>query len=374
MPCLSASSARSRGTACGSADVRVLHVDSARGWAGGQNQVRLLMRGLAAFDVEQLCICPSAAPLAERLAAEGLPVQPVRWRRPFAPGALLRLLSQASRFDVLHAHDTHALQLCLVVGLALGVPVVAARRVRFRTRPFTWNRANRIIAVSDAVQTYLENAGIRPDRIVRIYDGVDLDEVRALPGGEPTLRARLGLPAGTFLAGTVGTLLEYKHQERLAEAAALAPPAIHWVIIGEGPRRGLIEKRIRELGVSERVHLAGQLHDARAHLHELNAFVFPSIGEAFGSSLLDAMALGIPIVASDHAGPAEVLEPVHAETGNTLVEPEDAKAFAEAVKRFREDAEVRALAIDAQLIRVRDFAIEHTVRATVAVYARVLHA
>ncbi len=352
--------------------MRILHVDAGRTWGGGQNQVRLLMHGLARHGIEQTCVCPRGSALAGRLTAEGLPVRAVRWRRGFDTRALGRVVVASNRFDLLHAHDAHSLQLGLIASLTTGIPVVAARRVRFRTRPFKWNRAERVIAVSDAVREHTIRAGVDERRVVTIHSGIDLAELLELPPASPGLRELLGVPPDAFLAGNVGTLLEYKHQERIVEAALHASPDIIWTIIGEGPRRAPLEALIREHQLGQRIILTGHLPDARSCIRELDVFVFPSIGEALGTSVLDAMALGVPIVAADSAGPAEILAPVHAATGNTLVPPEDALAFARAVARFRDDATLRDTAIRAQLERVTDFSIERTVSRTLRLYAEVL--
>lgn len=352
--------------------MRILHLDAARTWGGGQNQVRLLMRGLAQHDVEQLCLCPARSSLAGRLAAEGLPVRGVEWQRGFDARALLSVIGTAGRYDLIHAHDAHSLQLGLGAALVNGTALVAARRVRFRTRPFKWNRADRVIAVSEAVREHTVRAGVDERRVVTIHSGIDLGEVAGLDAPAPGLREMFGIPADIFLAGTVGTLLEYKHQERIVEAALHASRHITWIIIGDGPRREALEAMIRDRDFGDRVLLAGELPDARRFLRELDVFVFPSLGEALGTSVLDAMALGVPVVAANDAGPAEILEPVHARTGNTLVTPEDAFAFARAVAAFRESPDMRTTAVDAQLDRVQAFSIDHTVQQTLHVYAEVL--
>ncbi|HEX6560165.1 MAG TPA: glycosyltransferase, partial [Longimicrobiales bacterium] len=127
--------------------ISILHVDSSRQWGGGQNQVRLLMRELAGTDLRQLCICPQGSPLAARLAAESLPVRPVPWRMHLDPRALLAITIALGDCDVVHCHDAHALQLALLPARARRRALVASRRVRFKTSPLTWNRADRVIAI-----------------------------------------------------------------------------------------------------------------------------------------------------------------------------------------------------------------------------------
>lgn len=349
--------------------MRVLHVDGSRGWGGGQNQIRLLMRWLAKEGVLQSCVCPTGSPLEARLRAEGLPVRSIPWRRGGDPRALLALGPRVRAADIVHAHDSHAFQMVLLPAKLSARPLIATRRVIFRTRASKWNRASRVIAISDAVRARLLRAGVKESLIRTVPSGVDIEEIS---GCRPPfdLRARLGLGSDVFVAGTVGALLEVKHHEHIVDAATI--DAVAWVIVGDGPRRPFLEGRIQQRGARGRVHLAGALHDARAHIRAFDVFVFPSIGEALGTSVLDAMALGVPVVAADSAGPAEVLAPVHARTGNTLVPPMDDTALAIAVERFRSDPALRDRAVAAQQERVQDYTMQKTVERTLALYREVL--
>jgi glycosyltransferase involved in cell wall biosynthesis len=195
--------------------------------------------------------------------------------------------------------------------------------------------------------------------------------VRALDAPSPSLRSLLGIAPDVFLAGNVGTLLEFKNQT-LIPAAAVHSEDTHWVIIGEGPRRPVIEDAIATAGVAERVRMTGALVDARRYLRDLDVFVFTSKGEALGTSILDAMALDIPVVAVDDAGPGEILAPVQESVGASLIPPDDAVALAHAVERFRGDEGLRSRVLAAQRRRLDDFRIERTAEQTVGVYREVL--
>jgi L-malate glycosyltransferase len=353
--------------------IRVVHIDGGRiRWAGGQNQVRLLMRELARGDVvDQLCLCPVGSPLEQRLTEEGLPVRGIVWRRGTDLKALRAIAAGIRGADIIHCHDAHALQLTILPALLRRRPIVAARRSNFRTHALKWNRATRVVAISHAVETLLLESGVRPDRIRVIPSGIDPGEVAALSPFEPPLRAALGIAADAFLAGNVATLVEYKGQVLIPEVAARVP-GVTWAIVGEGPQRGAIEDAIVQHGVGAAVRLAGHLPDARRCLRELDLFVFTSRGEALGTSVLDAMAAGVPVVAADDAGPAEVLRPVHARTGTSLYPPGDAAALAALVRRLRDDGTQRARMKAAQAERLKDYTVARTAEATLAVYAEVM--
>lgn len=356
----------------------VLHVDGGRGWGGGQNQVRLLARALAAEGVVQRCLCPEGSPLAERLRAEGLPVSTVRWQRGLSARAAVAIFREAKSVSLVHTHDAHALQLAIPGARLRGVPIVAARRMTLATRAAKWNRAARVVAISGSVREALLASGVDAAKVRLIHSAIDVAEVQALPPLEPPLRTRLRIPADAFLVGTIGALVPLKGHTLIPEAAARIQGrgsevrGVHWVIIGEGEARGLIEGTVTQHGGQGRVHLPGSLPDARRALRELDAFVFTSERDALGTSILDAMASGIPVMAAAGPGPAEVLGPVHEATGSTLYPPRQAAALASLVRRVRDDGELRQRMIAAQWRRLEDFRIEHAATATLALYAEVL--
>lgn len=351
--------------------LRVLHLDAGRVWAGGQNQVRLLMRELAARGIEQLCLCPVGSPLEERLAAEGLPVRGIRWRGGADPRAAVAIGRALGAFDVVHCHDAHALQVAILPTRLRGVPIVASRRVHFATSARKWNLADRVLAISETVRDALVRSGVDAARIRMAPSGVDPAEIPALPGLRPTLRERLGIEGDAFVAGNIGHLHGYKGQGVIPRAAA-SLPGVQWVIVGEGPRRGALEAAIRGHGVADRVHLAGLIPDARRVLREFDLFVFTSTDEPLGTSVLDAMVQGIPVIGADAAGSREILAPVHAATGASLYPPDDEAALAALVRRIAADPELRSAMVEAQSVRLGDFLASRTADATLAAYREVV--
>jgi len=351
--------------------MRILHIDGSRRWGGGQNQIRLLMHALARHNIRQLCLCPAASPLERRLRAESLPVAAMRWQG----GADLRVMRaihrQARDHDILHCHDGHALQLSLLPARLRHKPIVATRRVHFPVTPRVWNRAERVIAITEAVRKRLLACEIDDSRIVVIPSAIDIEEVRALAKASPSLRDRLGVDDSEFLAGTVGAMFEFKNQKLIPHAAAIER-SILWVIVGEGPERPGIEAAIKAHGVAANVRLAGAPADARPFIREFDVFIFTSRGEALGTSLLDAMALDVPVIAPDDAGPGELLAPVHDRTGCSLYPLNDATALAAAVRRIRDEPALRGRMVAAQRDRLGDYRIQGTVEKVIDIYREVL--
>jgi len=353
---------------------RVVHLASGREWRGGQNQVLLLARALAQCGlVNQVVVTGRGTPLARRLADAGVPVHGVGWRAGLSPAALLGALREAERGpSLLHAHDAHAAALAALVGVLSGSPWVATRRAVFPLRrPWLWNRAARIIAISDAVRRALLADGLAPERIVLVHSGIDLDAVRSARALARGIRRKLHLPEEVPLAVAVGALSPDKdHATLLAGAAALRArhPELHWAIAGEGPLRAELEARIRALGLGDRVRLLGQLEQPLPLIAAADVFVMSSREEGLGTSVLDAMALDVPVAATRAGGIPEMLD----SGAGLLSPPGDGVALADSVALLLEDQARRECVVAAARARVSEFSVATLAAGVLKVYRSVI--
>jgi glycosyltransferase involved in cell wall biosynthesis len=310
----------------------IVHVASGREWRGGQRQVWLLARELARLGVNQVVVTRQGSELARRLQLSSVRVRSVRWDVGLDPRVLPGILGELRRSNgVLHAHDGHALTLAGIAAGLSGAPLVATRRVTFPLRSkYFWIRAQRVIAISGAVRTSLLNDGLAPERVVVIPSAVDAEGLQSQRG--PDIRARFGLPADGSMAVSLGSLTPEKDPFALVEAAAQLVrdlPGLHWILVGEGPLRAMLEARIAEHGLHDRVHLVGKLDDPHLALAGADVFVLSSVAEGLGSSVLAAMAMGVPVVATRVGGVPEVL----GSDAGLLVPAENPTSLAAAVRR-----------------------------------------
>lgn len=320
---------------------RVVHVASGREWRGGQRQVWLLARELQRDgDIPQIVVTGGDSELARRLGEARVPTTAVTWQMGLDPRALAAVLSELHRGPaLLHAHDAHALTLAGFAAWISRSPLIATRRVDFhlRRRGF-WARADRVIAISEAVAEVLRSDGIHPARIVVVRSGIDMAEAaEAVPLG---IRERLGLPAETTLAASIGALVPHKDHATLLRAAAhLASrfPFLHWVVAGDGPLRAALEGLVDTLRLRGRVHLLGHLAEPLRLLADADLFVMSSREEGLGTSVLDAMARGIPVASTTAGGLPEILSG----GAGLLVPPEQPAALGEAVARLVADPGLR---------------------------------
>ncbi|HEX5634712.1 MAG TPA: glycosyltransferase [Gemmatimonadales bacterium] len=348
---------------------RVVHVAAGREWRGGERQVWLLARELARLGVPQVLVTARDSVLARRAREAGVDVVEAGWSIGLDPRALLTTISQTRALPAtIHAHDPHALRLALLARPA-GAPLVATRRVTFAVRAGgTWTRADRVIAISEAVARALVAGGVARERIAVIPSAVPVAEIaRATPGG---WRARLHLPADAPLLVNVAALTPEKGHEVLLESAArlrATHPAARWLVAGDGPLRGTLAASARRLGLADVVRWLGHVDDVAGLLADADVVVSASTAEGLGSTLLDAMALARPIVAAAAGGVPEVL----AEGAGLLVPPGAADALARAVSRVLAEPELAAALRAAAGRRAAAFGVERMAERTVEVYRSV---
>jgi glycosyltransferase involved in cell wall biosynthesis len=205
-----------------------------------------------------------------------------------------------------------------------------------------------------------------------VHEGIDIERVAATPALDP--HAEFWLPHGAPVVGNVAALVAHKGQRHLIAAAALVVrevPDARFIILGEGELRPALERQVRELRLDKHVILPGFRPDVLSLHKGFDLFVLPSVTEGLGTSLLDAMACGKAIVATEAGGIPEVV--AHDVTG-LLVPPRDERTLAAAIVLLLKEPERRAAMGRAGQERVRRFfSAERMVQETLAVYQR-LHA
>ena len=360
-----------------------LHIDTARSWRGGQNQVLVTVLGLRSGGHRAMLVAHPDGELRNR-AAEGLELLPLAPRTEMDLSAAWRLSRAIKelRPDVVHAHDPHAVAMS---ALALSMstqpkraPLVAARRVDFRLKGnalsrWKYDQVDLFICASEAIRRILLDDGVAEGRAITVHEGIDLERVAAAP--EAPLHDELWLPHGSPVVGSVGALVPHKGQRHLIDAAALVVrqvPDARFVIAGEGELRGSLEHHVKHLHLEKHVFLAGFRADILSLHKAFDIFVMSSVTEGLGTSLLDAMACGKPVVATSAGGIPEVVE--DGVTG-FLVAPRDPQAMADAIVRLLEDEQLRKRMGDAGRSRAyQKFSAERMVHETLRAYQRVASA
>lgn len=281
------------------------------------------------------------------------------------------------RFDVIHSHGYRADLIALAVAKRFGLPVVSTchgfigtdRRLDLYNRLdlFLLRSFTRVIAVSDSLQQHLVSHGVRAERIHVITNAVG--DAAPAPDARPRIRALLELPEDAFLFGFVGRLSEEKGVDDLLQALAGMSDERrtgHVLLVGGGPRRDTLERSVRALGLDGRVHFAGFQPDPSSWYSAMDAFVLPSLTEGTPMALLEAMAHGLPCIATSVGGVPDVLSD---RRNGLLVPSSDPVALASAMRRVLADHGFRSEMGAAGRRSVRErYDVRTWVRRTRAVY------
>ena len=360
-----------------------LHIDTARTWRGGQNQVLLTVNGLREIGQRAALVAHPDGELRKRFA-EGLELIPLAPKSEMDLTAAWRLNRVIKKLqpDVIHAHDAHGVamaSLALSLGAAAAKngepPLVVSRRVDFHLRHNSFSRwkhrqVDCFIAASEAIRHMLVSDGVPEERTVTVHEGIDVEHVLAAPLVD--VHQAFFLPHGAPVVGNIAALVPHKGQRHLIEAAHLVVqklPDVRFVILGEGELREALERLVKEYHLEKHVLLPGFRTDVFGCLKSFDVFVMSSVTEGLGTSLLDAMACSRPIIATEAGGIPEVV--AHGVTG-LLVPPRDHTAMADAIVALVSNEQRRRAMGEAGFARVNEkFTVERMIAGTAAVYARV---
>jgi glycosyltransferase involved in cell wall biosynthesis len=356
--------------------IRVLHVDTEKGWRGGERQTLWLAAEMAKRGHESVVAARHGEPLAARASAAGLSVVDCRPVSELDPRAAWRLRREilAQRFDVVHAHTAHAVAIGAMATVGTGVPLVVARRVDFPLRGnagtrWKYGRAARIVAVSDAVANVLVAGGVARTRIAVVPDGVDLRRT-VEPATAATLAA-CGVAPNRPLVVQVAQLVGHKDPLNFVRAMAYAnrgSTKLQALLVGDGPLRPEVTGEIQRLSLVDVIHLTGFRDDADSLLAAASVACLSSREEGMGSVLLDAMAFGRPIAATIAGGIPEVV--VDGESG-LLAARENPEALGAAIARLANDRALADRLAEGGRRRVREFSVERMTDRTIDIYERV---
>jgi glycosyltransferase involved in cell wall biosynthesis len=356
--------------------LKILHIDPARDWGGGEAQVLGLLDYLAAKGHENVLLTHPQGRLWERcqglnvrtlpfVARNDVDVRPI-WR--------LRQLIRRHSYDIVHLHTkrAHALSMWLprrqpapkyVVTRRMDYPEVNNRYTRL-----LYNRCvDGVVVISRPIVQLLINAGVDARRIRLIHSGVDVTRF--------TSRICHGRSVRPPVIGCVAGLEERKGHRFLLEALALLKAQgvrVRCVLAGEGSERPALEKMTARLRLERDVEFPGFIADTPAFLADIDVFVLPSLYEGLGVAALEAMAAGKPVVASEVGGLAELIEDG---TTGLLTPPRNVQALSAAIARLIDDPSLaRSLGQRASEHVREHFAVEQMAARNEAYYYELLEA
>lgn len=366
--------------------VRVLHVLDSLARGGTELVSATLIERTAAEFEHAICSLSGSAPPPNGVPAR-VPTAFLAKRRGHDWGLALRVARLCRRWrpQVVHARNWGTMDAIIGARLAR-VPVVihsehgrdvddldGLRRARLRVRRLLSPLVDTHVTVSRHLQRWLlEHVGVRPEKVRVVPNGVDTERFQP-PADRDELRRRQGYAPAVLVFGAVGRLTAVKDYRSLLAAfdqLARQQPHCRLLIVGDGPERADLEAELRRRGLSERVHLAGFHADVVPWLGMMDVFVQSSLIEGMSNALLEAMAVGLPVVATAVGGTPEIVEP---DATGLLVPPAAPAALHDALLVYAADPAMRAAHAAAGRARAAThFPLDHTIAGYSAVYRAAL--
>lgn len=342
-----------------------------------------LMVGLKDRGHEVVLVCPDGSAIAENAAAAGIEVVPVPLRSDFDLTFICRLhrIIRRRKPDVVHLHSRRGADVLggIAARTARAPAVILSRRIDNPVRPGFLTRlkygvlCDRIITISQAIRDVLLDGGVDSSKIACVHSVVDSAQYDV--DRDPNLRAELGVPGDSPLIGIVAQLIERKGHRYLLEAMPRiieAYPDTRLIVLGAGPLADVLKRQAETLGVADGVVFAGFRNDMPQVFRELDVLVHPALMEGLGVAILQAMAAGVPVVASPVGG---IPEAVQDGVTGIHVPPANPEAVAEAVCRLLGDPALRArMGAAGRAFVEREFSPARMVEGVLSVYRSVLDA
>ncbi|MDO4433741.1 MAG: glycosyltransferase family 4 protein [Alysiella sp.] len=340
--------------------MKIIHVNLARGFRGGERQTVTLIQALAQQnDLQQVLVCRNHSPMREAL--KNLPHLSfvdarAQWQGHF----------QAGRADVVHAHEARAAHWAYLHHLMLKTPYLITRRVDFALKKAfltqeTYCSAAVLVAISHAVAEKLRHFAVPVEVIA--------DSFSKLPENPARTQALRQQFAHQFVIGHIGALVDaHKGQADLIEVArqfATQYPDCVFLFLGSGADEAQFKAQSQDL---DNVYWLGFQEDVGSYLAAMDVFAFPSRTEGLGSTLLDAMVYGVPIVASNVGGIPDIVQ--DGKTG-LLFQVNDASDLAEKISQLYRQPELGSHLAQQAKEQLKHFSPEAIAAQYRAIYARI---
>jgi len=359
----------------------ILHVSSARTWRGGEQQLAYLLEELKAAGLDQEVLCVKGSEIAAFCQKNSLSYRVYQKRMSTNPmiGWEIKQLCKKYQIDLIHVHDSHA-HTFAYLGAVFGnkTPIVVSRRVDFpigknglAQQKYHHPSVKKILCVSEEIRRVLLKNYRFPQKAVVVHSGVDLEKFD-YPASDILHRA-FDLPSDRPIIANIAAIAPHKDYFTFVDTVEILVrekvPASFLIIGGDGGEQEMIEAYIQEKNLGSHIILTGYRTDIPEILPEIDLLLFTSKTEGLGTSLLDAMACGVPIVATAAGGIPEIVE--DGITG-LLAPVGDAEILAKHVEEMLHDKTLQSRLVAQAREKVNRFTKKHMAQNTLEQYGSIV--
>jgi L-malate glycosyltransferase len=363
-------------------EISILHLDSERGWRGGQQQAIYLFEYLLQHGYRTEFICRKNSKLESYLKSKRHPYQSLSLFSELDFFSAKRIANYARKksFTILHLHAAHAVSIGIFAKLFYPkLKIIAVRRVDFSIHKnmfsqwkYKTDKLDKIVAISENIRKVLINDGIQASKIEMIRSGVDVHKFDNCMVNK-VLRSSLNIPENAILVGTVAALVghkDYPNFLRAAEKVIQKSDNIHFIAVGDGPKQEEIFNFANSLNLQGKFHFLGYRDDVGSILKTIDIFVLASRLEGLGTSVLDAMSIGLAVIGTDAGGIPEMIEN---EVNGIVVPKENQEALAEAILKLAENRDMQAAFSHNSLQKVQLFSKDCMATQNIELYEKLTH-
>lgn len=350
---------------------RVLHLITRLPIGGAERMLLGVLRNLDATRFDSIVCCiQDRGELADEVESLGIPVHALglmerggfdRWVVP-----ALRRLIREQKVELVHSHLYHANLYGRLAAWREGIPIIASVHNTYTRRKWHRHLINRLLArvtfritagSADVERDIISHDHVAPEKVLRLPNCIDLD--RVMTSLSPAAaKQQLGFDSADLVIATVGRMEEQKGHAFLLDAFAglrqmpeLEGMPLRLLVIGDGRLKAATEKHAADLGIAAACRFPGSIKDLADVYRAIDVFVMPSLWEGLSLAMLEAMAAGLPMVATDVGGARDVLGD---SVRGMLVPAADAGALARAIRDLLLDAESRSAMADSGSRHVRE--------------------
>ncbi|QSE96379.1 glycosyltransferase family 4 protein [Fulvivirga lutea] len=361
--------------------LKVLHISSERSWRGGEQQIAYLITELQSHGVHNEVLCQQGSEFEKYCESNSINYHTTQFSglKGFSKGA--KVLKKISKeFDLIHLHTSKGHTVAFYSYLrGCRAKFVLSRRVDFVpgsslfTRwKYTFKGIKKILCVSEAIRNIMINyLGEKyEDACVTVHSGVDLDKFKSTD--ELDLKKQYKIDPATFIIGNTSALADHKDYYTFIDTAYLIIQSgfkCKFFILGDGPLEDEIKKYCYSQGIGDHVIFTGFVSNPIEYLRNFDLFLITSKTEGLGTSIIDAFANDIPVVATNAGGIPELV--INEQTG-LLCDVKDSNHLTEAVLRLASDNELKQRLITNAKAHIKNFTKEETAKKTLKIYQEIV--
>lgn len=359
----------------------ILHVSTPGSWRGGEQQLFYLMEELDQQNIEQYTLCNEKGQLYKRSFGKGYHLVPMRIRNGLDLNCAYEIkhLCKSLNITTIHTHDSRAHTLALLASVFYRnkVPVVVSRRVDFPIgsswfSKFKYNHSSvaKIICVSKAIQEVMKPSIQSQAKLCTIHSGIDMKRFKAVKSNY--LQNTFNIPSDYPIIGNISAIAPHKDYFTFVDTAEILISKgfkAKFFIIGDGPERRKIEQYVAEKGLEEAIYFTGFVKHIVPIMKSLDLLLITSKTEGLGTTILDAFACQVPVVATRAGGIPEIVQ--NGVTGLTAPIG-DSKTLVNQVQLLFSDNDLKTKLVENASELLKEFLRETTAKKTLEVYMSLL--